>query len=242
MEQNAPPENRRSSTRHRAETRRPDTDEGIEAARSKWEARLFADGLSRSGVRRLATAEEIRRRVKESRVRRLLALRREQEEAEAAWRRDFTPHAVIVTEREWPSNLFWMMFTGDERFVFFETGTNPADFRDYVLGVLPEETALFGKTVGYIVNYTPDWAVTFDRFGQRVPSHTEAYCPARASFRFSDGWFDARQGAVGGPYGGERGNLLQMRPAPSPRQLQDDYRDERRKRCVISGSATKATS
>ena len=49
-----------------------------------------------------------------------------------------------------------MMVTGDERFVFFEKGTNPADFRDYVLGVLPEETALVGKPVGHIVNYTPD--------------------------------------------------------------------------------------
>lgn len=227
--------------RHRAETRRPDTGEGIEAARSKWEARLLADGLSRSGARRLATAEEVRRRVKESRVRRLLALRREQEEAEAAWRRDFRPHAVIVTERERPSNLFWMLFAGDERFVFFEKGTNPADFRDYVLGVLPEETALFGKPVGYIVNYTPDWAVTFDLLGNRVASHTEAYRPGTASFRFSDGWFDARQGPAGGPHGLERGNLLQIEPAASPGGLQDDCRDERRKRCAISGSATKAT-
>lgn len=134
------------------------------------------------------------------------------------------------------------MFARDERFVFFENGANPADFRDRVLGVLPEKTVLFGKPVGFVVNDTPDRAVTFDLLGNRVASHTEAHSPGRASFKFSDGWFDARQEPAGESDGSERGNFLQMEPAASPGRLQDDYRDERRKRCAISGSATKATS
>ena len=215
-------------TRRPSETRRPDTLEGIEAARRKWEARLLADGVSRSDARRLATTEEVRRRVKESRVRWLLALRREREEAEAAWRRNFTPHAVLLTERERPSLVIGMMLFGDQRFVFFEKVTDPADFRDYVLSVLPEEVVLFGKPVGYIVNYTPDRAVTFDLLGKRVASHTEAYRPGGASFKFSDGWFDAREGQAAGLDRSEDWHPLKVRPAASPKQIQDSYRAERK--------------
>lgn len=84
--------------------------------------------------------------------------------------------------------------------------------------------------------------MTFDLIGKRVASHTEACRPGGASFRFSDGWFDARQRQRGAPHGSEGGSLLKLRLAVSPSQLQDTYRKEGRNRCEISGSETKATS
>ena len=125
--------------------------EGIEAARRKWEARLRVDGVSRSDARRLATAKEVRRRVKESKVRSLLALRCEQEEAEAAWRRDFKPYGLILTERQ-PANWIAGMAHGLECRVHFEDSTDPESFRDQVLRALPAEVEPWGKAVGFEVH------------------------------------------------------------------------------------------
>ncbi len=230
------------ASRHHHEVRRPDTPEGIEAARRKWEARLLADGMSRSDARRLATAAEVRRRVKESRVRWLLALRREQEGVEAAWRRNFRPHAVILTENERPSLVIGMMLFGDQRFVFFGEGTDPVSLRDQVLRALPEDVPLFGKPISFVVNYTPDRAVEFDLRGSEVRSYSNAYRPGRASFKFSDGWFDAREAEPEGLDRSEDWRPLKVRPAASPEQFQDSYREDRKTRCKTSTSETKATS
>ncbi len=194
---------------------------GIETARRKWEARLLADGMSRTDARCLASAEEVRCRVKESRVRRFLDLRRELEEAEATWRRNFRPHAVLLTERERPSLVIGMMLFGDQRFVFFQEQTDPTSFRDQVLRVLPEDVPLFGRPIGFIVNYTPDRAVEFDLHGSEARSYSGAFRPGRASFKVSDGWFDARAGQPDEP-GDARGRKpLHVRPATWPKQLQD---------------------
>ena len=225
-----------------AEVRRPDVPAGIEAARRKWEARLLAGGMSRSETRRLATAEEVRRRVKESRVRRFLDLRRELGEAEATWRRNFRPHAVALTERERPSLVIGMMIFGDQRLVYFPEETDPASFRDQVLRALPEDVPLFGRPIGFIVNYTPDRAVEFDLHGSEAKSYSGAFRPGRASFKFSDGWFDARAGQPDDPGDARARRPLHVRPATWPKQLQDIYRRERSNRCEATTSETKATS
>lgn len=149
------------------EVRRPDRLEGIETARRKWEARLRADGMSRSEARRLATAQEVGRRIKESKIGWLLALRREREEAEAARRRDFKPYGLIRTERQ-PNGWISRWGHGLDCKVRFEEGTDPESFRDQMLQALPDEIETWGKAVGFEVHHSPDHAVRYDRDGKET--------------------------------------------------------------------------
>ena len=115
-------------------------------------------------------------------------------------------------------------FFGDQRFVFFEEGTDPADFRDHVLRALPEDVPLFGRPTGFIVNYTPDRAVEFDLRGSEVVSYAKAFRPGKGSFKFSDGWYKFPDGR---PDDLEDWPPLRVRRAAFPKQLQDSYRKER---------------
>ena len=149
------------------EVRRPDMPEGIEAARRKWEARLRADGMSRSEASRLATAKEVSRRIKESRVRFLSALRREQEEAEAAWRRHFKPYGFILTERQ-PTGWISRWGHGVACRVRFQDSAGPESFHDQVFRVLPDEIEPWGKVLGFEVHYSPDHSIRYDRDGKET--------------------------------------------------------------------------
>ena len=138
-------------------------------------------------------------------------------------------------------NLSWMMLIGDERFVFFEEGTELASYRDHVLEVLPDETVLFGKPVGYVVNYTPDHAIRFDLSGIKVEELTSAYRPGQAQFCFSNGTFDVRPGLSATSGELAKGGALQLHLAAMPQRIrQVDRRNGMRQR-EISTAVTKET-
>ena len=88
------------------------------------------------------TAEAALSRLQESRQ------RRREAKAEAAWRRDFRPHAVILTERDRPVMLAAMMFTGDQRFIFFEKGADPATLCEQTRKALPDEVSALRRAAG----------------------------------------------------------------------------------------------
>ena len=179
------------------------------------------------------------RRVKESKQRLQEERARWKEEAEAAWRREFRPHAVILTERERPLSLWWMMFVGDDRFVFFEEGTESQSYCDYTLGLLPRETVLFGQPVGYVVNYTPDHAIRLDLSGIKVEELASAYRPGQVQFRFSNGTFDVRRGQIESASELAKRSLLQLRPAAVPRRIRQV---DRRNRQQLRETSTLETS
>ena len=52
-----------------------------------------------------------------------------------------------------------------------------------VLDRLPEGVPAFGKTVGFVINYSPDKAVRFDRNGQPVAILDKAVRPRTAVLR-----------------------------------------------------------
>ena len=107
-----------------------------------------------------------------------------QEQDEAAWRAAFRPHAVILTERMVPSQIFFCgAMGGTERFriIRFEDTRAPVTFVPQVLKALPGKVnpggfvPFFGKALGFVVNYSPDQAVRYDLDGTPVEVLPTAY-------------------------------------------------------------------
>ena len=116
---------------------------------------------------------------------------------EAAWRAAFRPHAVILTEKDRPEQIFIAAIIGVERLLrvdldptegevtyigqalkgirqkFARWNPKGIDVSSVGLGDLPLPT--FGRPVGVIVNYTPDRAVRFDLSGNPIEAFDRAH-------------------------------------------------------------------
>ncbi|WP_425416501.1 hypothetical protein [Oricola indica] len=99
-----------------------------------------------------------------------------QDEADRRYRASFKPHAVILTERTIPSPIFAAAFVGVDRLlrIDFDEGSSPVTFVKQVVRQLPEGVPAFGLVTGFVVNYSPDHAVVFDRDGDPVAELDEA--------------------------------------------------------------------
>jgi hypothetical protein len=97
-----------------------------------------------------------------------LAEKREAEARDKIWRENFRPHAIILTERSVPSPIFVAAMVGVEKLLRIDLHATqgPVSFVRQVLDRLPEEVPAFGKTAGFVINYSPDQAVRFDPNGQ----------------------------------------------------------------------------
>ena len=94
------------------------------------------------------------------------------EAEEAAWRAAFVPHAVVLTEREFPQPLFAALIIGIERLlrVDFDLSESPVTFIQQALEGVRQKLArwnsdqipTFGQPTGLVVSYTPDRAIRFD--------------------------------------------------------------------------------
>ena len=119
------------------------------------------------------------------------------EAEEAAWRAEFVPHAVIMTERERPTQLFVAAFIGIERLrrVNFDLSESPTTYIQQALDGLrhklqrwklqrwkSDQIPTFGRPTGIIINYSPDYAVSFDLEGNAVDVLDRAYRLGEATF------------------------------------------------------------
>jgi hypothetical protein len=89
---------------------------------------------------------------------------------EAARRAAFTPHAVVLTERRVPQPIFVAVMTGSAQRlrIDFPPGLSPAGYAEAARAALPDSLLGFGAVTGFVVNYTPDEAVRFDRGGTPI--------------------------------------------------------------------------
>ena len=111
---------------------------------------------------------------------------------EAAYRKSFVPHAIIITERKIPQPIFVAAFIGVDRLlrVDFDLTTNPTTFVQQALRGVREKLAswkvgaipTFGKPVAVVINYSPDHAVEFDLNGNPLRVLDHAHRPGTASF------------------------------------------------------------
>jgi hypothetical protein len=106
------------------------------------------------------------------------------EASEKAWRAAFRPHAIIMTERNRPTSITLCVIVGSNR-------VRHIDFpEDLALGSYPHyahditkkrieprggEILFFGKAIGFVVNYSPDSAVSFDLDGKPLATLDCAY-------------------------------------------------------------------
>ena len=129
------------------------------------------------------------------------AQRAEEERAEARWRADFTPHAIITTERSVPSPIFVVAFFGTDwlKRIDLEVALPVNAIHRQIQDVIQRRLArwdgqipCFGAATGYVINWTPDRAERFDLPGTRLEVLDRAE-------------------RVGGGYLGFRGRMVERR-------------------------------
>lgn len=137
---------------------------------------------ARGLIERLPTALDL----PEATVQQAVAESRKQiaEAEEAAWRADFKPHAVILTERLIPQPLHIAAIVGVDQLkrIDLDPDSSPLTFIDQTFAGLRQKLKrwhgsipTFGKPIGIILNYSPDHAVRFDLDGQPVEEFDRAY-------------------------------------------------------------------
>jgi hypothetical protein len=96
---------------------------------------------------------------------------------------NFCPHAIILAERTVPSPIFVAAMIGVEKLlrIDLDATQGPVSFVRQVLDCLPEGVPAFGKTAGFVINYSPDRAVRFDRNGQPIAILDKAVRPGTAT-------------------------------------------------------------
>jgi len=131
----------------------------------------------------LETSAETVKLALEQTVRELeLAEKQEAEAREKLWRENFCPHAILLTERTVPSSIFVAAIIGVEKLlrIDLDATQGPVSFVRQVLDRLPEGVPAFGKTAGFVINYSPDKAVRFDPNGQPIAILDKAVRPGTA--------------------------------------------------------------
>jgi hypothetical protein len=131
----------------------------------------------------LETSAETVKRALDQTVRELeLAEKQEAETRDKIWRENFCPHAIILTERSVPSPIFVAAIIGVEKLlqIDLDATQGPVSFVRQVLDRLPERVPAFGNPIGFVINYSPDKAVRFDRNGQPIAILDKAICPGTA--------------------------------------------------------------
>jgi hypothetical protein len=110
--------------------------------------------------------------------------------------KDYEPHAVILTERTFPSSIVMCGLTGGiERWLMIplDNARSPVTFVQQVMQALPDRlkdgsegrkfVPYFGEALGFVTNYTPDEAVRYNLEGHPVEILEEAYRPGEIEIR-----------------------------------------------------------
>lgn len=114
------------------------------------------------------------------------AARIAEEKREAAWRVAFKPCAYLLGTESRPSQItIYGMTGGAERWLKIPLDlSRPAVTFAQQASAVARRTLVvqfFGKTTGFIVNYSPDRAVRFDLNGNPVEAFDRAYLPGQVS-------------------------------------------------------------
>jgi hypothetical protein len=114
-----------------------------------------------------------------------LAEKLKAEARDQIWRENFRPHGIVLTEKTVPSPIFVAALIGVEKLlrIDLDATQGPVSFVRQVLDHLPEEVPAFGKPIGFVINYSPDKAVRFDRNGQPIAILDKAVRPGTAVLR-----------------------------------------------------------
>jgi hypothetical protein len=114
--------------------------------------------------------------------------RREIHAKETAWRAEFRPHAVILTERKIVSQITFCALAGGPEtllIIRFDLSQPPITFVKQAIAGLPRKAPVgangrryvlfFGEPLGLIINYSPDHALHCDLEGNPIKWLPAAY-------------------------------------------------------------------
>lgn len=79
----------------------------------------------------------------------------------------FKPHATFLTEHRVPLQIVIAAIIGADRqrYIFFDYKTDPFSFKSIVLKAMPSTIPTFGKVLGFVINYSPTYAIEYDIYG-----------------------------------------------------------------------------
>jgi len=103
---------------------------------------------------------------------------------DAAWRASFKPHAYLVGSENRPSQItIYGVTGGPERWlkIPLDLSQPPVTYavQAHEFVAKTPSVPFFGPTTGFVVNYTPDSAVSFDLDGNPVEHFDRAYRPGQ---------------------------------------------------------------
>ena len=97
----------------------------------------------------------------------------------AAYRAQFRPHAIILTEHERPTSITMAAFSSADRqlWVEFQSGSSHISYITQALKAARQRSPInfYGKAVGFIINYGPDNAIRYDLNGNPMDVLSSAY-------------------------------------------------------------------
>ena len=96
---------------------------------------------------------------------------------------DFRPHAIIITERTLPSQVWVAAVLGVEKILRldFDLSQAPSTYLRQALEKMPSITPAFGRPIGVAINYTPDHAIKYDLDGRILETLSHAIPIGHAS-------------------------------------------------------------
>jgi hypothetical protein len=105
-------------------------------------------------------------------------------ERTAAWRKSFKPHGYLCGTEARPSSVtLYGLSGGPERWlkIPLDCSRPPLTYAAQALAIVRKTPVVhfFGPTTGFIVNYTPDYAVRFDLEGIPIERFPAAHSPGR---------------------------------------------------------------
>lgn len=105
------------------------------------------------------------------------------EAEDKAYRASFMPHAVILTEQNVPSQITFYAMTGGSRhrIIQFKEGSNPETYAVQARDTLRSAVPFLGAPTGYVINYTPDFALRFNKEGRLVERLSRAFRVGQSS-------------------------------------------------------------
>jgi hypothetical protein len=160
--------------------------------------RVLPSGLEVTWERVEQAIESSKRQVRE-------AEERLRDAEEAAWRRSFKPHAIILTESSRPEPIFVAAMIGVDTLlrIDFNNAGDLADCRaqaidglrsklkrwnksfDYQKCIGSFSLPAFGRVIGFVVNLSPDRAVRFDLEGRAIEILPKAWRVGQAALSIS---------------------------------------------------------
>lgn len=87
----------------------------------------------------------------------------------------FTPNAIILTEFSIPRSIFAAALIGADKYkrIDFDPDSQPLTYVEQVLKKLPVGVPCFGLTSGFVINYSREKAVQFDKAGTPVATSSK---------------------------------------------------------------------